>query len=200
MLNYYKLVRLSGFAWDFYFSSVSMSLYLSVSLCISLYLSLSLPSISPKPNLTLNKPADLPSHRPTPLSLSPPPPLSHLLPLSLTSSLSLCRIFLLLKLIFGWTNSLIIQMSKCLELWYQPHMCKINSETKQLIVALVMIPKIITEHLKSQMRITLIYNYSLCYPFRTLGLLGQKTIIFLQKCYSSKLFNWVSTCKTFKAY
>jgi hypothetical protein len=108
MLNYYKLVRLSGFAWDFYFSSVSMSLYLSVSLCISLYLSLSLPSISPKPNLTLNKPADLPSHRPTPLSLSPPPPLSHLLPLSLTSSLSLCRIFLLLKLIFGWTNSLII--------------------------------------------------------------------------------------------
>jgi len=59
-LFYIKLVGVPGFAWDFIVSSVSMSLCFYVSLyCISVS-----PSISPKPNLTLNMPTG-------PLSLSP---------------------------------------------------------------------------------------------------------------------------------
>ena len=68
---------------------VSMSLYLSVSL--------SLPSMSPKPNLTLNIPACWPARPRTPLYLS------HPFPRSLSFQI---RNSLLLRLIFGWTKSL----------------------------------------------------------------------------------------------
>jgi len=148
---YWVLVGLPGFARDFIVSSVSMSLYLSVSplylsvsplyfsvsplylsasasplyLSISIYLYLSVSPlylsclslcfsvsslylcISTKPNLTLNMPTCWPAR--LPLSLLPPPSLtpslSYPLPLSFQVSNSL-----LLRLIFGGTNSFIIQM------------------------------------------------------------------------------------------
>ncbi len=67
LLFYMKLVGLPSFAWDFY---CQLCLYVSLYLCLSV--SLSLPSISPKPNLTLNMTGCWPGH--PPLSFSHPPP------------------------------------------------------------------------------------------------------------------------------
>ena len=70
ILFYHKLVGLPSFARDFYYQ---LCLYVSLLLC--LYVSLSLLSISPKPNLTWNMPADWPARPPPSFSLSPPPSL-----------------------------------------------------------------------------------------------------------------------------
>jgi hypothetical protein len=90
---HYKLVGLPSFAWDFY---CQLCLYVSLFLCLSISVSLSLPSISPKPNLTLNMTAWWPSH--------PPLSFSHPLPRSFQIRNSL------LRLIFGWTSSFIIKI------------------------------------------------------------------------------------------
>ena len=110
-----KLVGLPGFARDFY-CQLCLYFYFSLSPCISVFLSL--PSITPKPNITLNKPACWPACQPAPLSLSPPPSLFPDKKFPVEAHFWLDKLFYYIESI-SWKNSVVCWTSFlwALNLW-----------------------------------------------------------------------------------
>ncbi len=118
LLKYQTLVGLPCFAQNFY---CQLCLYVSLFLCLSItqYLCLSPVSLylSPKPNLTLYLYACL--------LTCPHVPLSHPLPLTIQ-----IRNSLLLRVIFGWTNSFItLYRLKILSCWNVEQLNNWNFQT-----------------------------------------------------------------------